>query len=482
VTATLSDAYDLFMKGSIALAEIESAGIRIDTDYLDKTISKVSQTISDLEVRLKADDVFLEWRKAYPSANIKFGSREQLAHVVFSKGLAKYPWAKERTKSGRYRTDENTLSMVDLPFVKDWMEWVRWIKARSTYLYGLKREIVDGFVHPFFHLTSGGQNEDKGGARSFRSSSSGPNVQNLPARLDWLAEAIRRSYIARPKHRMVFRDASALEFRVASCVWADPEMIKYASDPSLDIHRDIASEMFLLPKAQVSKAARYLGKNGYVFPHLYGSWWKNIATKVWAELPGVKTIDGVEILDHLRSEGITELGNCNTKFKEEPRKNTFEYVVKQVENRFDSRFHVFRKNADEYYEGYRRTGKFKLITGFDCGGICSKNQVLNTPVQGPGFHLILWCVIQTHEELKRKKMRSLVIGEIHDDEMGDVREEELQDYLNITERIMTKDVRKAFPWVVCPLATEASCTPIEGAWSEKEPLVLDDNNMWRPKK
>jgi len=488
VRATLKEAYKLFHDGSLALAEMEHNGIRIDTEYLDSISRETGERIASLSTKLKAHEIAQLWRRSYASDRLNMSSRVQLAEVLFlpkGKGtqpLAKYPWGNQVTKSGRMRTDEETLRKVNLPFVNDWLEWYQIKDFKKKYLDGLKEETVDGYVHPFFHLTSSGKDDEKGGARSYRSSSSAINIQNQLNRVEEWAQKIRRCFIAREGRRVIFRDMAGHEFRIASSIWEDPEMIRYASDPTLDIHRDTASEMLLCKKKQVTKLVRHnVGKNGFVFPHLYGSWWKEVARKVWLKLPTLELTDGTSCLDHLRSKGITELGNCNTKLREEPKQGTFEHVVRQVERDFDAKFSTFRKHADEFYQDYRRNAGFPLVTGFWCDGLYSKNQVLNTPVQGPSFHIVLWSCIEINKELKRKKMkRTCTVAEIHDEVISDTHDNEVQDYMNLSERIMTKDVVKAMPWITCPLATEASVTPIEGAWSEKEPWVEVDG-IWAPK-
>lgn len=70
------------------------------------------------------------------------------------------------------------------------------------------------------------------------------------------------------------------------------------------------------------------------------------------------------------------------------------------------------------------------------------------------------------EWLKHERMRSVVVGEIHDSMIGDVHRDELDEYLATAERIMTVDVREAWPWIVVPLKVEAEVH--ERNWYDRE--------------
>ena len=48
----------------------------------------------------------------------------------------------------------------------------------------------------------------------------------------------------------------------------------------------------------------------------------------------------------------------------------------------------------------------------------------------------------------------MIIGQIHDSIVSDVHKNELDDYLAIANRIMSEDIRKAWKWIIVPLAVE----------------------------
>src|SRR5207244_1810413 len=82
-TATTADAIKLFTEGSIALTQVEAAGMRVDVPYLDRTLIEVVGDKRRLEDELKQDDMFRVWKREFGGA-ANLGSLEQLSHVLFN--------------------------------------------------------------------------------------------------------------------------------------------------------------------------------------------------------------------------------------------------------------------------------------------------------------------------------------------------------------------------------------------------------------
>lgn len=391
MTPVTLNAYKLLHNGSLALARMEANGLRVNTSYLNRAIEGVSAKIKQLEEKLRADPVWMEWRKVHGDRS-KLGSREQLGKVLFDHMKIPSPGFTEKSEEEgakqRYRTDEVAFERIDLPFVRRWVKVEHLKKALSTNLIGLYREVVDGFVHPSFCLHT---------VQTYRSSCREPNVQNQQIRNPTVAKIVRRCYIPRDGHVLVEIDYKALEFKISACFWKDPEMVKYASDDTLDIHRDLAAMIFKCRKVQVSKRMRYLGKNGFVFPHLYGSYWGKISPAIWGEVEKLELDDGTTLQTHMTSKGIGD-------------EDSFARHVEDVEKKFDSRFHIFANSRDKWYDEYRKVGGFPFLTGFWAQGLYSKNQVLNTPIQGPAFHCLLWSLIQIQKEIDQRKMEAKLVA------------------------------------------------------------------------
>ncbi len=271
----------------------------------------------------------------------------------------------------------------------------------------------------------------------------------------------------------------ALEFRVLACFWKDPAMVRYASDKSLDIHRDMAMECFLLTKEEVTKETRFYAKNMLVFALFYGSYYGPCARNLWEAIGkmNLTTRGGTPLKDHLAAKGITGLGN--TPFGEEPAEGTFEWHIRRVEKSFYSKFPVFAESREPWYESYRRKGELRLMTGFVCRGLYSRNFIMNVVAQGPGSHCKLWSLIQIQKWLEEQKKQTLLVAEIHDCIIADAVEEELQEFLTVAERIMTKDIRREWQWIICPMEAEVDVTPVNGSWDRKSSWVRKDGR-WQP--
>ena len=246
---------------------------------------------------------------------------------------------------------------------------------------------------------------------------------------------------------------------VKNCFWRDPQMIAYASDSNLDIHRDMAAECYLLDLDQVSKDARSYAKNRYVFPILYGSYYKSTGRDLWSFIHrgNIKRKDGVGLYDHLAEKGITT-------------ESRFIDHIKTVDDGFNEKFPQWSDSKEKWWDDYLKLGGFPLMTGFMCYGVFSRNFAMNAPVQGPSFHLMLWSCIEMNKWLKENKMRSCIIGQIHDSLELDVHCDEFDDVLAQVNYIMTQATRKRFDWVVTPLGVEAARG--EENWYDMKPVEV----------
>jgi DNA polymerase-1 len=457
IKPTTREAYQLFHEGALALAQIEHDGMRIDVGRLDETIEKAKRRVKRLIDELKQEDIWKEWKKRFAD-KASLGSRYQLAKLL-AKELRGVSVGK--TNTGRVKTNEESLDKLNLPFVKKYLKLEKTKKLLNTYLIGIRRETVDGFLHPSFNLHF---------AKTFRSSSSQINFQNLPIRDEIAGKLVRSCFIPRDGHVLVETDHSALEFRICGAFWRDKKMLAYISDKSLDIHKDMAAECFLLDWEEVSKEARFYAKNQFVFPQLYGSYYINCARNLWDAIKthNLKNTCGQPIEDILREQGITKRGRCDSKL--DPEEGTFEKHIMEVENEFHDRFPQWTERKEQWWKRYQERGWFRMMTGFRCDGIFSRNDLFNYPIQGPAFHLLLWSLIQMVNWLNKNKMRTKVIGQIHDSMLFDIYAKELDAVLSKAKEVMTEGVRRAWDWVIVPLEIEVEVARTN--WYEKEGIEV----------
>ena len=461
------EAYQLLHDGAIALGQVESNGIRVDTEYLDTTIRRLRRRIDHLREKIQSSEVMKKW-KAYYKGRSNLNSNEQLGYVLFE--LMGYH-CPNMTETGRFKTDEETLSAVDNPFVGQYLKIQKLQKSMGTYLMGIKREVVDGFIHPFFNLHL---------VRTFRSSADSPNFQNIPIRDPEISRLIRQAFIPRPGHRLVELDYSGIEVAVAACYHKDPTMLSYLKDPTKDMHRDAAMSCYKLPIEEMTpgddtaeqhrvKDIRYCGKNQFVFPEFYGDWYLDCARSLWESVRtmNLRTKDGRSLYEHLRRNGVKELGTLDP--REKPRPGTMEYHIQQVEKHFwGERFPTYAKWKKEWVNLYQKRGWMKTLTGFICQGPLKRNEIVNYPVQGSAFHCLLRSIIHLQRRLKKERMRTLIVGQIHDSAVNDVPEEELEDFLGIAQEVMVEGLKRAWDWIITPIEIEAEVTPVDGNWFQKE--------------
>lgn len=454
------DAYHLLHQGAIALAEVECNGLRIDMPYLDKAMADTTKKIECLRKDIQNSPVMQTWKKIY-RGKTNIDSGDQLGNILFNH-LGHTP--KDYTASGKPSTDEEALRKIDDPFVALFLERKKLTKALSTNLKGIYNEVVDGYLHPFFNLDP---------VSTYRSSSSNPNFQNIPIRNEEIGKLIRRAFIPRKGRCLAELDYGGIEVRIAACYHLDPAMISYICDTTKDMHRDMAMKCYKLTKEEVTKKIRYCGKNMFVFPQFYGDWYIDCARSLWEAIGKMSLVTetGTPLRKHLKKKGIIELGALDP--TESPKPGSFEEHIQKVERWFwNEKFPVYTQWKKSWYSAYLDQGWFQTLTGFICQGTFKRNQVINFPVQGSAFHCLLWSLCKIIKELKKRKMKTLIVGQIHDSIVADVVEEELEDFLAMCHDIMTNQLRSAWSWIAVPLEVEADVCPVGGSWADKKPYTI----------
>ncbi len=456
-----NQAYKLLHEGCVALSQVEANGIRIDTDYLKRVIEETNTQINEVTSSLNHYKIYKTWQKRYGSrANL--GSREQLGVVLFD--MMKYPCL-IYTKTGKPQADEAALKSTGLEFVDKYLRLEKLKKARSTYLRNILRETTDGFLHPFFPLNI---------TQSYRGSSDHPNFQNIPIKDPEIAKLIRRAFIAREGYQIVEIDFKGAEICCGTCYHHDPQMIKYIENPKLDMHRDMAAEIYMLKRSQVTYWMRDAGKNRFVFPEFYGDWYKSRAVSLWKAIDELNLVvedTGYDLYSHLETMGISELGACDP--EKEPKEGTFEKHLQDIEYGFwNKRFKIYAQWKKDWYNEYLRKGYFKMLTGFIVDCYLNRKQVINYPVQGTAFHWLLWSLIRIQKLMNKYKMKSKIVGQIHDSIVGDIHRKEQKDYLEIVKQVIYEDIRKHWDWIIVPLRFEVGVCPVGGNWFEKEEMEI----------
>lgn len=461
--------YQLLHDGLIELALVEANGIRIDLPLLETTKAKLQKSIRKARKEFEHGPIWKLWSRRF-GAKANITARDQLARILTQDMDLELT---ELTEGGKPSMDEESLQKLDNPSLQTLVRFYKYEKANGTFLKGIEKEIApDGRLHPSFSLHS---------ARSFRSSSDSPNFQNFPVRDKEIAEIIRSLFIASPNSVLVENDFKGIEVALSASYHKDPNFISYITTPGKDMHRDMAAQIYMLKPSEVSKDARYGAKNKFVFPQFYGDFYVTCAKSLWdwMEKGKLTTAAGVPLVKHLAEAGITHLGKCDA--DEDPEPDSFEYHIREVENDFwNNRFRVYGKWKRSWYDAYVQKGYFDLLTGFRIDGFFTRNQVTNLCVQGSAFHCLLWSLVQVNRALRKYKLRSKVVGQIHDSLIGDVRVRELRDYLEIVEEVTLRGLPKQYPWLVVSPEIEYEISPPGKSWFHKREVRFKDGFFFHP--
>lgn len=476
------EAYQLIHEGSIALSKVEAAGVRVDMEYLDKTINDVNRRVYRLEDQMKSNAYWRKLEKKHGS-KLKISSRQQLGDLLFKDLGYKVHEYTEKSKEGdrgnwRAKMDKVALDRIKHPYVTSFVEMEGLKKILSTYLDGYKREAVKGrdgcwYVHPVYNLNI---------ASTYRSTANLPNFQNLPKRNEAMWKLARQMLLPHPGHHMVEIDFSTLEVRIAYCYHKDPVMRRYLTDKSTDMHRDMAMQLFKIKEWHESykKTLRDSSKNQFVFPEFYGSVYFQIAKNIWERMKRDKWIlagsntDGQPqlIKDYLKKHGIRKLGKCDP--QEEPLPGTFEHHVQKVERELWKKFKVYDQWKRQNYEDYQENGFLEMLTGFVVNTNLSRNECSNYGTQGSAFHCLLWCMTQMVNWTEKYSMRSKVVGQVHDSLVCSVHPAELQEFLHRAKWVMQYLLPRHWKWIIIPLETESDVGPVDANWTEVKPWIEDD--------
>jgi len=455
--ATTVDAYRLIHEGILALARAERQGFRIDIEYCEKKRESLTRKIAHNQQRVEDTKLYRRWAHIY-GTKTNIYSNHQLARILYQVLKIEPPKMTEKGVEGA--TDEESLAQIDMPELKLILQMRKLVKIRDTYLGAFIRESNDGWIHPVFHLHT---------VRSYRSSSSDPNFQNIPKRDAEAMEICRRAIYPRLGHMLVEMDFASLEVMISACYHKDPTMLKYLRDKQSDMHADMAAQIFKMETIDRSLPSHYIlrqaAKNGFVFPQFYGDYYGNNAVGIasWVELPqsrwkkgqGILLPDGSSISDHLMMNGLHSY-------------NQFVEHMKGVEESFwGQRFTRYNQWRKAWVKKYRRLGYLEMLTGFTFSGVMRKNEIINYPMQGTAFHCLLYTFIELDKMMRDEGWDSRLVGQIHDSILMDVHPEELPRVEQAIRMIVKEMLPAAWKWIIVPLDVEIERYEIDQPWVKK---------------
>ena len=355
------------------LADIEMAGVRIDSEALAVYAVELNRKLAELEAAIRTE-------AGEPNLNIN--SARQLGEVLFGKmRIAEKP---KMTKTKQFCTDEDYLQsfarkhrIVDLI-----LEYRGVKKLLSTYVEALPQLVnrSTGRIHTSFNqaVTATG-----------RLSSTNPNLQNIPVRDD-MGRRIRKAFIpSDDDHLLLSADYSQVELRLMAHLSGDESLIA-AFEHGEDIHAAMAAKLFNKTLDEVTSEERRRAKTAN-FGIIYG----------------------------ISAFGLSQR-------LEIPRKE-----AKEIIDGYFASYPGVKKYMDNVVEKAKEEGFVSTIFGRRrylndiashnaiARGLAERNAV-NAPIQGSAADIMKIAMINVHRRFAAEGIRSRVILQVHDELVVDM--------------------------------------------------------------
>ena len=371
------------------LADIEMAGVRIDTGALAVYAVELNRKLGELEAAIRTE-------AGEPNLNIN--SARQLGEVLFAKmRIAEKP---KMTRTKQFCTDEDYLQsfarkhrIVDLI-----LEYRGVKKLLSTYVEALPQLVnrTTGRIHTSFNqaVTATG-----------RLSSTNPNLQNIPVRDD-MGRRIRKAFIpSDDDHLLLSADYSQVELRLMAHLSGDESLIS-AFEHGEDIHTATAARLFNKPLGEVTPEERRRAKTAN-FGIIYGISAFGLSQRL--EIPRK---EAKEIIDGY--------------FASYPKVKEYmdNVVAKAKEEGFVSTIFGRRRYLNDI-SSHNAVAR----------GLAERNAV-NAPIQGSAADIMKIAMIDVHRRFAAEGIRSRVILQVHDELVVDMLRSEQERVTKIVTECM----------------------------------------------
>ncbi|WP_167617519.1 DNA polymerase I [Maribellus sediminis] len=360
------------------LAKMESAGVKLNSDELNKYAVDLREQIIQLEkeiIELAGED-------------FNVSSPKQMGPILFEK--LKIDSNAKKTKTKQYSTSEDVLiRLVDRhPIVQKILDYRGLKKLLSTYVEALPL-LVDkqtGKIHTSYNQAI---------AATGRLSSVNPNLQNIPIR-DAAGREIRKAFIpSDDEHVFLSADYSQIELRIMAALSEDEEM-KRAFNEGKDIHSITAAKIYKIPEEQVDSDMRRKAKTAN-FGIIYG-----ISAFGLSQRLNISRTEAKELID-----GYFE---SFPKIKE--------FMDKQIKLAQEQGFVETIKSRRRYLNDINSANA--VVRGM------AERNAINAPIQGSAADIIKIAMINIHREMEAQKLQSNMILQVHDELNFDVYKPELE--------------------------------------------------------
>ena len=348
------------------LAEMEEAGVMIDTEGLKETSRLFTEQMLALEKEIHAE----------AGIDFNISSPKQVGEVLFDR--LKLDSKAKKTKTGQYVTNEEVLEALRRkhPIVGKILDYRGLKKLLSTYIDALPQLInkETGHIHTSFNQTV---------TATGRLSSSNPNLQNIPVR-DAQGKEVRKAFIPYPGQLFFSADYSQIELRIMAHLSQDPNLIEAFLEGN-DIHAATAAKIFKKPIGEVTSDERRKAKTAN-FGIIYG-----ISAFGLAERLGVGRSEAKQLIDEY--------------FQTYP--GVKAYMEKSIEMAREKGFTetIFHRRCQLPDINSHNA----VVRGY------AERNAINAPIQGSAADIIKIAMVRVHRRMKAEGLKSKMILQVHDE-------------------------------------------------------------------
>jgi DNA polymerase I len=398
------------------LADMEEAGIKLDTAFFAKFSRELEEKLAEIETSIHQEVGYA----------FNLNSTQQLSEALFEKLGLEPPDRARKTASGYYSTAAGVLeAMTGQHPVIEWMLDYRELeKLRSTYVDSLPQQINPdtGRVHTSLNQT---------GTVTGRIASSNPNLQNIPIRTE-IGRRVRNGFIAQPGWQLMAVDYSQIELRIVAHMAQDTAMLA-AFRAGQDIHATTAAAVHGIQLKEVTPEMRRHAK-AINFGLIYGmsaygltnatdltlAEAENFIVAYFKEFPGVKGF-----LDGIR-EKAAEQG----------------YVETLLGRR-------------RYFPNLKQGAAHNIRQR-------EEREAINAPIQGTAADIIKIAMLQLPDQIDGAGLKARMLLQVHDELIFEVPDEQLEETAELVREVM----ENAYTLDI-PISTEAK---VGKSWGTMEKI------------
>ncbi len=372
------------------LADMEMAGIQLDTAFLQHMSTELDEQLRQIE------SVVFEMA----GEPFNLNSPQQLSNVLFNRLGIDPPDRTRKTASGFYSTAADVLEALrgKHQVVDKVLEYRELAKLKSTYVDALPEQVnpETGRVHTSYNQT---------GSVTGRIASSNPNLQNIPIRTK-LGRRVRHAFVAAPGDVLLGVDYSQVELRIVAHMADDQVMIE-TFRAGEDIHAATAAAIYNIPLGDVTSEQRRHAK-AVNFGLIYG----------------------------MSAFGLTR---------------TTDLTLAEAEDFVQAYFERF-PGVKSYLDGMRRLaaqqgyvetllGRRRYFPGLQVGAnynvrMREEREAINAPIQGTAADIMKIAMLQVPIALRQAGLSARMLLQVHDELVLECPEEELIPTAKVVQETM----------------------------------------------